>query len=59
MTTIEQGPTAAAPKRVVKVGPDIIAAAQLRETLDKILGRPTSPVIAKIARAQRAPRKTT
>lgn len=56
MTTIEQEPTAAAPKRIVKVGPDTIAAAQLRETLDKVLGRPTSPVIAKIARARRAPR---
>ena len=57
MTTIEQQPTPAAPKRVLKVGPDMIAAAQLRETLDKILGRPTSPGIAKIARARRPRRK--
>jgi len=57
MTTIEQQPTPAAPKRVIKVGPDLIEAARLREQMDKILGRPTSPGIAKIARARRAPRK--
>lgn len=44
----------AAQPRVIKVGPDVIAAAQLRETLDKILKRPTSRTIAKIARAGRA-----
>ncbi len=53
MTTIEQQPAPAAPKRVIKVGPDLIEAARLREQMDKILGRPTSPVIAKIARARR------
>lgn len=40
-------------KRVVKVGPDIIAAAQLRETLDKLPGRTTSPVIEDRPRPKR------
>lgn len=53
MTTLPSTATAPTTKRVIKVGPDIIAAAQLRETLDKLLGRTTSPVIAKIARARR------
>ena len=52
MTAID--PTTPVQRRVVKVAPDVIAAAQLRETLDELLGRKTSPVIAKIARAQRA-----
>lgn len=57
MTTIEQQPASAAPRRVLKVGPDMIEAAKLREQLDKVLGRPTSPGIAKIARAERPRRK--
>lgn len=55
MTTTEQQPQPAGPKRVIRVGPDIVEAAKLREQMDRILGRPTSPGIAKIARARRAP----
>ncbi len=53
MTTLPSTANSPTANRVVKVGPDIIAAAQLRETLDKFLGRTASPVIAKIARARR------
>ncbi len=53
MTTVHQPATPSKTKRVVKVGPDLIAAAQLRELLDEQLGRTTSPVIAKVARARR------
>lgn len=51
--TIMQPPAANTQRpRVVKVSPVTVAAAQLRVTLDKRLGRTTSPVIAKIARAR-------